>query len=407
MGGSTNPNAVPFLDLVTPHRELREELNAVFTKVMETAYFIGGPMVENFEREFATFCDAQHCIGLSSGTDAVRFALMAAGVKPGDVVVTVPNTFIATCEGITQAGAMAEFVDVDARTYNMDAVALRNYLENCCELIDGKPVSRRSGQVVSAILPVHLYGQMADMDAICELAEQYGLIVVEDACQAQGAEYFSERLGRWVKAGTVGVTAAFSFYPGKNLGACGEGGACTTNDAKMAATIRMLRDHGQAKKYYHDMEGYNGRLDALQAGLLSVKLRHLAAWNAKRREAAARYHDLLNEATLDLVMPFEPTNSRGVYHLYVIQVTDRDALMAELGNQGIGTGIHYPIPLHLQKAYTSMNLVRGSFPVAERAADRIVSLPMFPNLTEADQKRVVDAVVRCMRPNTMAAAAAV
>lgn len=392
MGGNTNPNAVPFLDLVTPHRELREELNAVFTKVMDSAYFIGGPMVENFEREFASFCDAQHCVALSSGTDAVRFALMAAGVKPGDVVVTVPNTFIATCEGITQAGAVPEFVDVDERTYNMSATSLREYLENGCELIEGKLVSCRSGQVVSAILPVHLYGQMADMDAICELAEQYGLIVVEDACQAHGAEYFSERQGRWVKAGTVGAAAAFSFYPGKNLGACGEGGACTTNDANMAAMIRMLRDHGQAKKYYHDIEGYNGRLDALQAGLLSVKLKHLAAWNAKRREAAARYQELFKDAELDVVMPFEPTNSRGVYHLFVIQVADRDALQAEFGKQGIGTGIHYPIPLHLQKAYASMNLGRGSFPVAERAADRILSLPMFPNLTEADQKRVVDAV---------------
>lgn len=397
MGGNTNPNAVPFLDLVTPHRELREELNAVFAKVMDSAYFIGGPMVEDFEREFATFCDAQHCVGLSSGTDAVRFALMAAGVKPGDVVVTVPNTFIATCEGITQAGAVPEFVDVDERTYNMDPVALGEYLENRCELIDGKLVSRRSGQVVSAILPVHLYGQMADMDAICELAEQYGLIVVEDACQAHGAQYFSERQGRWVKAGTVGAAAAFSFYPGKNLGACGEGGACTTNDAKMAAMIRMLRDHGQAKKYYHDIEGYNGRLDALQAGLLSVKLKQLAQWNAKRREAAARYQELIKDAEVDVTLPFEPTNSRGVYHLYVIQVADRDALQAELGKEGIGTGIHYPIPLHLQKAYASMNLGRGSFPVAEQAADRIVSLPMFPNLTEADQKRVVDAVAKQVR----------
>jgi dTDP-4-amino-4,6-dideoxygalactose transaminase len=407
MGGNTNPNAVPFLDLVTPHRELREELNAVFTKVMDTAGFIGGAMVENFERDFAAFCDAQYCVGLSSGTDAVRFALMAAGVKPGDVVVTVPNTFIATVEGVSQAGAVAEFVDVDPRTYNMDVVALREYLENRCEKIDGKLVSRRSGQVVSAILPVHLYGQMADMDAICELAEQYGLMVVEDACQAHGAEYFSERQGRWVKAGSVGAAAAFSFYPGKNLGACGEGGACTTNDATMAAMIRMLRDHGQSKKYYHDIEGYNGRLDALQAGLLSVKLKHLAAWNAKRREAAARYQELFKEAELEVVMPFEPTNSRGVYHLFVIQLADRDAMMAELSKQGIGTGIHYPIPLHLQKAYASMNLGRGSFPVAERAAERIVSLPMFPNLTEADQKRVVEAIIRHMQPKALAAAATV
>lgn len=405
MGDNTNPNTVPFLDLVTLHRELREELNAVFTKVMDTAGFIGGPMVENFEREFAAFCDAKYCVGLSSGTDAVRFALMAARVKPGDVVVTVPNTFIATCEAISQAGAVPEFIDIDARTYNMDPESLRDYLENRCELIEGKVVSRRTGQIVSAVLPVHLYGQMADMDAICELAEKYGLIVVEDACQAHGAEYFSERQGRWVKAGTVGAAAAFSFYPGKNLGACGEGGACTTNDANIAAMIRMLRDHGQAKKYYHDMEGYNGRLDSLQAGLLSVKLKHLANWNAKRREAAALYNEMLKEAGADVVLPLEPTNSRGVYHLYVIQVADRDAFQAELGKAGIGTGIHYPIPLHLQKAYASMNLSRGSFPVAEGAADRIVSLPMFPALTEADQKCVVEAIVRATQPKAMAAAA--
>ena len=233
-------------------------------------------------------------MAVSSGTDALRFALMAAGVQPGDVVVTVPHTFIATTEAISQAGAHPEFVDIDERTYNMSPERLREYLEKqCTQGPAGKLISRRSGRRVGGIVPVHLYGQMADMDAILELAEQYNLIVIEDACQAHGAEYFSKQNNRWMKAGSMGRAAAFSFYPGKNLGACGEAGAVTTNDAKLAEKCKVLRDHGQAKKYYHDMEGYNGRLDAIQAGFLHVKLAHLANWNAARRERAAEYNQLL------------------------------------------------------------------------------------------------------------------
>jgi dTDP-4-amino-4,6-dideoxygalactose transaminase len=228
--------------------------------------------------------------------------------------------------------------------------------------------------------------------------------VIEDACQAHGAKYFSKKENAWKTAGSIGRAAAFSFYPGKNLGACGEAGAVTTSDPEVAKTIRMLRDHGQAKKYYHDIEGYNGRLDALQAGLLGVKLKHLAQWNTKRREAAARYNEMLKATGAEVVLPFEPTNSRGVYHLYVLQIEDRDAFQAELGKAGIGTGIHYPVPLHLQKAYASMHVGRGSFPVTEKAAGRIVSLPMFPNLTEADQQRIVEAVVRATQPKTMTTA---
>jgi dTDP-4-amino-4,6-dideoxygalactose transaminase len=399
-----SPNNIPFLDLVTPHVELEQELTAVFQQIMRTAGFIGGPFVEGFEKAFAEFCEVRYAIGAANGTDALRFALIAAGVKAGDVVVTVPNTFIATTEAISQAGASPEFVDIDERTYNMDTDALRRYLTERCEVVNGKTVSLRSGRPVSAVVPVHLYGQMADMDPIMELAKQFNLTVIEDACQAHGAKYFSKKENAWKTAGSIGRAAAFSFYPGKNLGACGEAGAVTTSDAEVAKTIRMLRDHGQAKKYYHDMEGYNGRLDALQAGLLGVKLKHLAEWNAKRREAAARYNEMLKELGADVVPPFEPTNSRGVYHLYVIEVADRERVQSELAKQGIGTGIHYPIPLHLQKAYASMNLGSGSFPVMERAAQRILSLPMFPNLSEADQKRVVEALVRATQPKTMAAA---
>ena len=390
-----NGNAIPFLDLVTPHVELQKELTEVFERTLRTAGFIGGPMVEEFEKAFAAFCDTTHSVAVNSGTDALRFALMAAGVKEGDVVVTVPHTFIATTEAISQTGALPEFVDVDERTYNMSVEKLREYFEKQCSLgSNGKLISRRSGRPVAAIVPVHLYGQTADMDPIIELAERYGLILIEDACQAHGAEYFSKRHNRWMKAGSMGRAAAFSFYPGKNLGACGEAGAVTTNDAKLAEKTKMLRDHGQAKKYYHDVEGYNGRLDAMQAGFLHVKLAHLAAWNAARRELAEEYNKLLAGMEGALARPFEPSWSRAVYHLYVIQTDDREGLMEHLKKVGIGTGIHYPIPLHLQRAYEGLNYCKGEFPVAEKVAERIVSLPMFPQLTKEQQKRVADEVSR-------------
>jgi dTDP-4-amino-4,6-dideoxygalactose transaminase len=389
----TVANSIPFLDLVTPHLELEQELTAVFHQTLRTAGFIGGPMVEEFEKAFAAFCDAGQSVAVSSGTDALRFALMASGVKPGDVVVTVPHTFIATTEAISQAGALPEFVDIDEQTYNMDPAKLAAYLEQCCTVNDaGKLVSRRSGRPVTAVVPVHLYGQMADMDPILELAEQYGLIVAEDACQAHGAEYFSRRHGRWMKAGSMGRAAAFSFYPGKNLGACGEAGAATTNDAAIAKTMKMLRDHGQATKYYHDIEGYNGRLDALQAGLLLVKLNHLAKWNAERRERAAEYNRLLKAAPGLVVAPYESARSRAVYHLYVVRTADREGLMEHLKKAAIGTGIHYPVPLHLQKAYAAMNYRKGDFPATEKAAAEIVSLPMFPQLTGEQQARVVNEI---------------
>jgi dTDP-4-amino-4,6-dideoxygalactose transaminase len=386
---------IPFLDLATPHVELEQELTAVFQQVIHTAGFIGGPMVENFEKEFATFCDTERAVAVNSGTDALRFALMAAGVKAGDVVITVPHTFIATTEAISQAGAQIEFVDIDERTYNMDPEKLKAFLEMECERSNGSLIHRQSGKPVTAVVPVHLYGQMADMDPICDLVEKHNLILIEDACQAHGAEYFSRKDNRWKKAGSIGLAAAFSFYPGKNLGACGEAGAITTNDVELASKCRMLRDHGQAKKYYHDVEGYNGRLDAMQAGFLSVKLKHLQSWNGKRRHHAELYRQLLGSCE-GVILPHEPSWSKAVYHLFVVRVADREQLKDSLGAAGIGTGIHYPIPLHLQKAYATFHHKSGNFPVTERVAAEILSLPMFPGLTEQMQVRVAEQTAACV-----------
>lgn len=387
------PQGIPFLDLVAPHVELEDELVSAFRQGLRTAAFVGGPVVEKFEEAFAAFCNTSHAMAVSSGTDALRFAILACGIEAGDVVLTVPNTFIATTEAISQARAIPEFVDVDEQTYNMSVQMLERFLERqCVRNSEGKVISLRSGRPVAAIVPVHLYGQMADMDGIQDLADRYGLTVIEDACQAHGAEYFSKRQNRWMRAGSMGRAAAFSFYPGKNLGACGEGGAVTTNDPEVAAKVRMLRDHGQSKKYYHDTEGYNGRLDAIQCSILHAKLPSLETWNKQRRERAAEYSRLLpsNHA---LRIPYEPSWSRAVYHLYVVRVNRRDEMISHLKERGIGVGIHYPIPLHLQKAYISLNYGAGDFPVAESAAKEIVSLPMFPQLTQAQQERVAKEIL--------------
>jgi dTDP-4-amino-4,6-dideoxygalactose transaminase/acetyltransferase-like isoleucine patch superfamily enzyme len=384
---------VPFLDLIAPHLELEHELVDVFRHGLRTAGFVGGPVVEKFEEGFAGVSSTTYAVAVSSGTDALRFAIMSCGIERGDVVVTVPNTFIATAEAITQARAIPEFVDVDEHTYNISVQMLELFLEKqCVRNSDGRLISLRNGRPVTAVVPVHLYGQMADMDAILNLADKYGLTVIEDACQAHGAEYFSKRHNRWMKAGSMGRAAAFSFYPGKNLGACGEGGAVTTNDASVAEKVRMLRDHGQAKKYFHDLEGYNGRLDAIQAGILYAKLSHLAEWNKQRRDRAAEYNRLLSEDHT-LSVPYEPCWSRAVYHLYVIRTCYREGLMNYLKQAGIGTGIHYPIPLHLQKAYVLLNYNVGDFPVAERAAGEIISLPMFPQLSSSQQAQVVGEIL--------------
>jgi dTDP-4-amino-4,6-dideoxygalactose transaminase len=384
---------VPFVDLIALHREIQTELVDVFTATLASAGFIGGPAVEGFERGFAAYCETQQCVGVGSGTDALRFALLAVGIRPGDIVVTVPLTFIATTEAISQVGARPAFVDVDARTYTMDPEKLRAYLETECVLdsTTGQYVHRTLGKPVTAVIPVHLYGQTADMDPILELAAHYKLIVIEDACQAHGAEYFSKKENRWRKAGSMGHAAAFSFYPGKNLGACGEGGAVTTNGEEVARKIRVLRDHGQTKKYYHDVEGYNGRLDAIQAGILSVKLRYLEGWNRLRREVAARYERMLQKHQ-NVIVPYHPEWASAVWHLYVIRVADREGLRKWLGDSGVDTAIHYPIPLHLQSAYRSLGYAEGSFAVTEAVSAQILSLPMYPQLSASQQDRVVEGV---------------
>jgi dTDP-4-amino-4,6-dideoxygalactose transaminase len=328
---------------------------------------------------------------VANGTDAVRFALMGAGVGKGDAVVTVPNTFIATVEAISQAGAGTEFVDIDERTYCMSPDALDAYLKGCTkDAATGRPLGKHTGLPIKAVLPVHLYGQAPDMDAILSIAARYGLLVVEDAAQAQGTEYRSAN-GGWRRAGTFGKAAAFSFYPGKNLGSCGEGGAVTTDDEQVAKTIKMLREHGQAQKYYHDLEGYNGRLHAIQAAFLRIKLRHLDTWNAGRRAAAARYAELLSKVP-GVIVPFEPETSRAIHHLYVIRTKHRDGLGEHLKSQGVATGLHYPVPVHQQKCYREWGYGAGSFPVTERVASEILSLPMFPGLTRDQQERVASAI---------------
>ncbi len=360
-------------------------------------------MVHEFERGFSQFCGTEHCIGVGSGTDALRFALMAAGVRAGDTVVTVPNTFIATTEAISQAGASPAFVDVNESTFNMDPEELRFFFENECyfDRQTRKLFSRRTCGPVAAIVPVHLYGQMADMDPILELAERYELMVIEDACQSHGAQYFSKKQNRLMTAGSMGRAAAFSFYPGKNLGACGEAGAITTNDGGIAQTAQMLRDHGQSQKYYHDIEGYNGRLDTLQAGILTVKIKYLEEWNEARREKASQYQRLLGGLTGSIILPYEPPWSKAVYHLYVIRSQNRDALRTYLAEAGIGTGTHYPVPLHLQKAYRAMGHKEGDFPVTEKVASEILSLPMYPQLELEQQYQAAEAVMDFARTEAM------
>ena len=388
---------IPFVDLVMPHLQMEQELVNAFRMCLRTASFIGGAPVQDFETGFAKLCRCTQAVAVSSGTDALRFALMAVGVGPNCVVVTVPNTFIATTEAISQTGALAEFVDVEERTYNLSVKALETYLTAQCTCdTAGNLVSIRSGLPVKAIVPVHLYGQIAEMDAILDLAERFGLVVVEDACQAHGAEYFSARRGQWMRAGSLGAAAAFSFYPGKNLGALGEGGAVTTSDPAVASHVRLLRDHGQAKKYVHEVEGYNGRLDAIQCAFLKAKLPHLEEWNRQRREHAQEYARLLFDEP-GVVLPYEPEWSHSAWHLYVVRVREREALRKSLEEAGVATGLHYPIPLHLQKPYAARGYAKDSFPVAERAASEILSLPMYPQLTPEEQARIA-AGIRAFQP---------
>jgi dTDP-4-amino-4,6-dideoxygalactose transaminase len=367
--GTSVKRAIPLLDLVAQHRPLEDELVAAFRRALQTVGFVGGPEVAAFESELAAFVGSAGAVAVNSGTDALRFAYMALGIDPGDEVITVPNTFIATTEAITQAGATLRFVDVTEGTLTMDPAA----------------VGAAIGPRTVGLVPVHLYGQPADMDPLLALARQHGLWVVEDAAQAHGAAY------RGRPAGSLGSLAAFSFYPGKNLGACGEGGAVVGNESSQLETVRRLREHGQSRKYYHETEGYNGRLDAIQAAFLRVKLRHLAAWNSARRRVAEWYADALADIA-DIRLPMVAPYATPVWHLFVIEAERRDALKACLDSQGIGTGLHYPLPLHLQNAYRHLGLGRGAFPVTEQSAERILSLPMYPELTQSQVGQVADAI---------------
>ncbi len=380
---------VPFLDLKAQNRAIAAEALPMIAEALENAAFIGGPSVDSFEKSFAAFCRTRFCVGVNSGTDALRFALMAAGIGPGDAVITVPNTFIATTEAISQVGAVPVFVDVDPHTLNMDPQKLAQLLHDKDPQLQkpdqlDQPVNPSTNRL-RAILPVHLYGQPADMDPILELARKQDLVVIEDACQAHGALYKDK------KAGSMGAAGCFSFYPGKNLGACGEGGAVVTDDEEFDRKIRMIRDHGQERKYFHRIEGYNGRLDAIQAGVLCIKLERLARWNDARRRHAARYDALLSDVPQVARVGRVPY-ARSVYHLYVILVENRDGLQAYLQEKGVSTGLHYPLPLHLQKAYAHMGHTKGDFPVTEHAADRLLSLPMYPELTEEQIDHVCSSI---------------
>lgn len=358
--------SVPFLNLKAQHQALKAEILAAVGEVLDSTAFAGGPYVAKFEEEFAAYCTTKHAVGVGNGTDALWFALLALGVGPGDEVITVANTFIATAEAITYCGAKPVFVDIEETTYNMDPALLE------------KAITPRT----KAIIPVHLYGQMADMDPIMEIARRHKLAVVEDASQAHGAEYKGKR------AGTIGDVGCFSFYPGKNLGACGEGGACVTNDADLKAKIAMFREHGQAKKYYHSVVGWNGRLDGIQGAILSIKLKHLEKWTEARRAHARAYTQAFANVH-GVLTPKEAAYARHVYHLYVLRVRNRDRVLKSLADKGINCAIHYPLPLHLQDAYKGLGLGPGSFPVSERCAEEIISAPMFPELTEGDVKAVV------------------
>lgn len=348
---------IPFSNLHHLHAGIERDLTKVFERVLRDSSFILGPEVERFEQDFARYCGTTYAVAVSTGTVALQIVLAALGVKPGDEVITVANTFIATAEAITSVGATPVFIDIDPISFNMDPALIERAIT---------PRTR-------AIIPVHLYGQCADMRSILEIAGQHNLPVIEDACQAHGAEYE----GR--KAGSLGSAGCFSFYPGKNLGACGEGGAIVTDDPQLAVKLRMWRDHGSSRKYEHDFPGLNARMEGLQGGILALKLKHLDHWNQQRRDAAALYNQALVDT--DIICPLELGYGRHVYHLYVIQSDNRDQLRGRLAEAGIETGLHYPIPLHLQKAYSWLNYSEGDLPVTEQMRSRILSLPIYPGLS--------------------------
>ncbi len=349
---------VPFLNLKSLHEPIKDEINDAIQRVLNSCAFAGGPFVEQFEKDFATFCQCEHAIGVGSGTEALWMALLALGVGEGDEVITVPNTFIATAEAISFCGAKPVFVDIDEHTYTIDPEKIEAAIT---------PQTR-------AIIPVHLFGQMADMDPIMLIAKKYGLFVVEDACQAHGAEYKQQR------AGTIGDVGCFSFYPGKNLGAFGEAGAVTTNNRDVAEVIRALRDHGQHEKHEHGMVGWNGRMDGIQGAILSVKLKHLTRWNQARRDNAMRYNTLLS-GIKEIKVPRPSIHNKHVYHVYSVRVPNRPVFMDVLQSKGVACGVHYPHPIHRQKAYAGLGYSEGTCLVAETCAEEFVSLPMCPELS--------------------------
>jgi dTDP-4-amino-4,6-dideoxygalactose transaminase len=362
----TQQSQVPFVDLRAQYRAISQEISEAVSKVITESDFILGRQVGLFQEEFAAFCEAKWAIGVDSGTSALELALRAYEIGPGDEVITAANSFIASALGISHAGATPVLVDVDADTYTIDVAAIE------------KAITPRT----KAIIPVHLYGHPADMDAIMQLAQRHGLVVIEDACQAHGARYRGKRTG------SLGHAAAFSFYPGKNLGAYGDGGAVVTSDHAVAKRLEMLRNYGQKEKYQHMFRGYNRRLDTLQAAVLRVKLKHLDEWNDARRQHAKSYRRLLEQS--GIVAPHAVPNSESVWHLYVIRIDQREGLKEHLASRGISVGIHYPIPIHLQPAYQDLGYRQGDFPVTEKYARQILSLPMYAELTPEIVARVAE-----------------
>jgi dTDP-4-amino-4,6-dideoxygalactose transaminase len=354
---------IPLVDLQAQYRSIRPEIDAAVSRVLDSAQYVLGPAVTAFERDFARYCGTAEAIGVNSGTSALHLSLLAAGVGPGDEVITVPFTFVASVAAIEYAGARPVFVDVEPDQLTMDPAAIEAAIT---------PRTR-------AIVPVHLYGHPADMNPILDIAARRGIPVIEDACQAHGAEYHGRRCG------TLGTLACFSFYPGKNLGAYGEGGAVVTDDAEAAARIRLLRSWGEETRYEHKYRGFNYRMDGIQGAILGVKLRHLDAWTEARRDRAAVYARLLRDRVR---VPTERTGSKHVYHVFAVRLADRDAWRAKLAEAGVQTGVHYPIPVHLQPAYRDLGYARGDFPVSEAAAAEVLSLPMFPELTDAQIETV-------------------
>jgi len=359
---------VPYLDLKAQLKPLRAEIDAAIARTLDNCSFCLGPDVAQFEKDFAAFCGAQHALGFNSGTSALHVAMLLLGVGPGDEVITTPYTFIATSWAISYCGAKPVYVDIDEATFNLNPALIE------------KAITPRT----KAVLPVHLYGQPFDVDAVAAVCKKHNLPFVEDAAQAHGAKYKGKSIG------TFGSVSCFSFYPAKNLGACGEGGALVTNDAKLAARAKSLREHGSTVRYHHDEVGYNYRLEGIQGAVLGVKLKHLAHWTRERQRVAARYAELLKDTPLQL--PPVTVGNESAWHLYTVRSSRRDELKKFLDENKIGNAVHYPMPLHLQKVYANLGYRPGDFPVAEKASREVLSLPMFPELTDAQIQRVADVV---------------